>query len=154
MHVPLKKKLNFVGVRLFNIYGKYLKGRVVSTFIEKAIKNEDLNINLPGTQTRSFMYIEDCINIMYRILITRKSKNKFFNIGTYNQTSILSLAKIIKKITNSKSKIKLKKEKNKNFQDIPARATKMIEVKKLFKYKIKFSLERGLKNYFNQLKDK
>ena len=99
-------------------------------------------------------YIEDCINIMYRILITRKSKNKFFNIGTYNQTSILSLAKIIKKITNSKSKIKLKKEKNKNFQDIPARATKMIEVKKLFKYKIKFSLERGLKNYFNQLKDK
>tara|TARA_B100000029_G_scaffold315821_1_gene308214 strand:+ start:4881 stop:5837 length:957 start_codon:yes stop_codon:yes gene_type:complete len=148
-----EKRLNFVGVRLFNIYGKYLKGRVVSTFLEKAIKNEDLNINLPGTQTRSFMYIDDCINIMYRILNNRKSRNKFFNIGTYNQTSVLKLAKLIKKIANSRSKIKLKKEKNKNFQDIPARSTKMIEVKKLFNYKIKFSLERGLKIYFNQLKD-
>lgn len=148
-----ERKINFVGIRLFNIYGKNLKGRVVSNFMENAIKNLDLVVTKPGNQTRSFMFVDDCIYIMDKLLHAKKSVNQFFNIGNEKEVSILNLAKLIKKITRSKSKIVLKEYKNKDYQDIPQRATKMQKFKKIYNYKPKFNLEKGLIKYFNSIKN-
>jgi nucleoside-diphosphate-sugar epimerase len=146
-----EKKIDFVGIRLFNIYGKNLKGRVVSTFMENAIRNKNLVVTKPGNQTRSFMYVDDCVNIMDKLLHSKKSINQFFNIGNVTEVSILSLAKLIKKITKSKSKIILKEFKDDNYQDIPQRATLMNKLKKITNYKAKFNLEKGLKKYFDTI---
>ncbi len=147
-----EKKINFVGIRLFNIYGKYLKGRVVSNFMENAINNVDLVVNKPGNQTRSFMFIDDCITIMYKLLHTKKSVNEFFNIGNREEVSILKLAKMVKDVTKSKSKIILKEMKNINYEDIPKRSTNMKKLMKIYNYKLKFNLKEGLLKYYNSIK--
>jgi len=146
-----EKKIKFIGVRLFNIYGKFLQGRVVSTFMENAIANKNLIVTYPGSQTRSFMYINDCINIMSKLLNSKKSINTFFNIGNSKEFSVLELAKIIIKICKSNSKIVLKKIKNKNYEDIPKRSTLMEKFKVMFNFKSKYDLVKGLKDYYKEL---
>ena len=61
-------------VRLFNIYGSNLKNRVVSRFVEKALNNEDLEINNKGKQTRCFTFIDDAIdafNLIEKMIIVK-----------------------------------------------------------------------------------
>ena len=68
----MSKKLRFINVRLFNIYGTNLKGRVVDNFLNKALKNQDLEIYGSGKQTRCFLYVDDCIDAFQKILNNKK----------------------------------------------------------------------------------
>lgn len=141
------KKINFVNVRLFNIYGPNLKGRVVDGFIKRALKNQDIEIYGNGKQTRCFMYVDDCINAFYQILSNKKNYNKTYNIGNDNELSINKFAKLVVKISNSKSKIKYRNAKKKlglNYEDIPRRVPDLTKIKSIG-WKSKFSLEEGIK---------
>jgi len=94
--------------RIFNTYGPRMAlddGRVVSNFIIQALKNEPITINGDGSHTRSFCYVSDLIDGLYKLLISDKNITGPINIGNPNEFTIMQLAELIIELTNSKSKL-------------------------------------------------
>lgn len=95
-------------VRIFNTYGPRMNqddGRVVSNFIVQALQNKDITIYGEGSQSRSFQYIDDLVEGMYRMMNTGENITGPINIGNPKEFSILELANKIISLTRSKSKI-------------------------------------------------
>jgi UDP-glucuronate decarboxylase len=95
-------------IRIFNTYGPNMAigdGRVVSNFIVQALRNESINIYGDGKQTRSFCYVSDLVEGIYKLLQLDKNPETPINLGNPNEFTILELAKVITEITNSKSEI-------------------------------------------------
>jgi UDP-glucuronate decarboxylase len=103
-------KLRIKVVRIFNTYGPRMHpndGRVVSNFIVQALKNQDITIYGDGSQTRSFCYVDDLLEAMVRTMNTADNFTGPVNIGNPREFSMLELAELVLKLTNSKSKIVL-----------------------------------------------
>jgi len=95
-------------IRIFNTYGPNMAigdGRVVSNFIVQALRNEPINIYGDGKQTRSFCYVSDLVEGIYKLLQLDKNPETPINLGNPNEFTILELAKIVIEITSSKSEI-------------------------------------------------
>jgi len=95
-------------IRIFNTYGPNMAigdGRVVSNFIVQALRNEPINIYGDGKQTRSFCYISDLVEGIYKLLQLDKNPDTPINLGNPNEFTILELAKVVVEITDSKSEI-------------------------------------------------
>lgn len=93
-------------VRIFNTYGPNMlpnDGRVVSNFIIQALKNEDITIYGDGTQTRSFCYIDDLVDGLVKMM--NSDCTGPINLGNPAERTILNLAEMIIRLTDSKSKI-------------------------------------------------
>ena len=89
-------------VRIFNTYGPRMRlndGRVLPAFIGQALRGEDLTIFGDGSQTRSFCYVDDLIEGIYKLLFS--NYNYPVNIGNPNEISIKDFAQEIIKLTNS-----------------------------------------------------
>jgi UDP-glucuronate decarboxylase len=80
-------------------------GRVVSNFIVQALKGEPLSIYGEGKQSRSFCYVSDLIEGIYKTLILEQSPSTPINLGNPNEFEIIELANLVKEITKSKSDI-------------------------------------------------
>ncbi len=94
--------------RLFNTYGPRMHpndGRVVSNFIMQALQNKPITIYGDGSQTRSFCYVDDLIDVMIKIMATDDDITGPMNIGNPKEFTILELAQSIIELTNSKSTI-------------------------------------------------
>lgn len=143
-------------IRIFNTYGPKMHpqdGRVVSNFIIQALKNEDITIYGDGSQTRSFQYVDDLIEAMIRMM--NHTRNDFYgpvNIGNPCEFSILELAQMVIKLTNSKSKFTFKPL---PFDDPMQRKPDIsLAQKELKGWEPKIKLEDGLKKtiaYFDNL---
>lgn len=99
-----KHNLRINIVRIFNTYGERMRpgdGRVIPTFIEQALKNEPMTIFGDGKQTRSFCYISDLVDGIFKLAETDYSMP--INLGNPKEFTVLQLAQIIKKLCNSKS---------------------------------------------------
>jgi UDP-glucuronate decarboxylase len=95
-------------IRIFNTYGPNMAigdGRVVSNFIVQALRNEPIYIYGDGKQTRSFCYVSDLVEGIYKLLQLNENPNTPINLGNPNEFTILELAKVVVEITNSKSEI-------------------------------------------------
>jgi UDP-glucuronate decarboxylase len=95
-------------IRIFNTYGSNMAigdGRVVSNFIVQALRNEPINIYGDGKQTRSFCYVSDLVEGIYKFLMLDSNPDTPINLGNPNEFTILELAKVVIEITNSKSEI-------------------------------------------------
>ena len=95
-------------MRIFNTYGPRMHpndGRVVSNFIVQALKGQDITIYGDGKQTRSFCYVDDNIEGMYRLMNSRDGFTGPVNIGNPGEFTMLELANLIIELTNSKSKL-------------------------------------------------
>lgn len=93
-------------VRLFNCYGANLKlgdGRAIPTFFKQALLNEDITMFGDGSQTRSFTYVDDTIDGIYRLTVS--DYHLPVNIGSTQEVTLIDLAKEIIELTGSKSKI-------------------------------------------------
>lgn len=93
-------------VRIFNTYGPKMRikdGRALPNFMCQAIRGEDITVYGNGSQTRSFCFISDLVEGIYRLLIS--GENNPVNIGNPEEITILQLAEMILSLTNSKSKI-------------------------------------------------
>ncbi len=93
-------------VRIFNTYGPRMRkndGRAIPNFIDQALHNYPITVYGKGTQTRSFCYVSDLIKGIYKLMLS--NLNTPTNIGNSNELSILGLAKVIIKLTKSKTKI-------------------------------------------------
>ena len=107
--------VNIKIVRIFNTYGPRMAmddGRVVSNFIVQALRGEPLTVYGNGSQTRSFMYIDDLLDGMLRMMATGDGVTGPVNIGNPYEISVLTLAEMVLAITNSKSEV--------IFQELPS----------------------------------
>lgn len=99
-------KLNTRIVRIFNTYGPRMRmndGRVVPTFIGQALRGEPLTIYGQGQQTRSFTYIDDLIDGIWRLL--HSDETDPMNIGSQDEMSILEFAECIRGFSDGRSQI-------------------------------------------------
>ncbi len=93
-------------VRIFNTFGPFMRlkdGRVVPNFIGQALSGEDITVYGSGSQTRSFCYVSDLIDGIYKLM--KSSTNEPVNIGNPNEMSILEFARKIIALTGSSSRI-------------------------------------------------
>jgi UDP-glucuronate decarboxylase len=104
-------KLDIKVARIFNTYGPRMHpndGRVVSNFILQALRGHDITVYGDGVQTRSFCYIDDMIEGIYRYMSLTNGFVGPVNLGNPSEVTILDLAKIIIDLTGSRSKIVFK----------------------------------------------
>ena len=95
-------------IRSFNTYGPNMReddGRVISNFINKALKNEDLEVYGDGTQTRSLCYVDDLLDGIVKMMNTNDDTVCPVNLGNDEEITINELATKIIYLTNSNSKI-------------------------------------------------
>ena len=139
-------------VRIFNTYGPRMNsddGRVVSNFIVAALKGEPIVIHGEGKQTRSFCYVTELVDVLYRMM---KSENFTGPVNTGNpvEFTIIELAEKVLKMTNSVSKIVYVDER----ADDPVRRRPDISLaKQRLGWQPKISLQEGLKptiDYFEK----
>jgi UDP-glucuronate decarboxylase len=141
--------------RIFNTYGPRMHpndGRVVSNFIVQALEGRNITIYGDGSQTRSFMYVDDLVEAMIRLMDTDDSFIGPVNLGNPREFSMLELAKLVLSITGSQSKITYHKLPT----DDPIQRKPDITLarKNLNGWEPKVSLEEGLNktiNYFKSL---
>ena len=138
-----KHKIDTRIVRIFNTFGERMRnddGRAIPNFLSQSISGKPLTVYGNGSQTRSFCYISDMIKGIYKLMLSRKLHNPV-NIGNPNETSILRVAKIIIRLTDSKSKIIYKPL---PIDDPKVRRPNIILAKSRLKWKPAISLNQGL----------
>ncbi len=129
-------------VRIFNTYGERMRkedGRVVPNFITQSLKNEPITVYGDGKQTRSFCYVSDLVEGIYRLMIS--DINEPVNLGNPEEHTILEFAEMIKELTKSKSKIVLKPL---PIDDPHVRCPDITKARKMIKWEPKVSLREGL----------
>lgn len=137
-------------VRIFNTYGPRMRindGRALPTFICQALENKPITVFGDGSQTRSFCYVDDLIDGIYKLLMSEI--NHPINIGNPKEISILDFAKEILSLTKSKSEIIFKEL---PIDDPQVRRPDISEAKKLLGWEPKVSREEGLKKVLNYFK--
>ena len=137
-------------VRIFNTYGSRMRlndGRVVPAFMGQALRGEDLTVFGDGSQSRSFTYIDDQIEGIYRLLMSDYVEP--INIGNPDETTILEFAEEIIKLTGTDQKIVFKPLP----QDDPMqRQPDISRAKEILDWEPKVHRSEGLKKVFEYFK--
>ena len=131
-------------IRIFNTYGPGMDkndGRVVSNFIVQALKGENITIYGEGKQTRSFCYVDDLIDGIIKMMNSNEEFQGPVNLGNPGEFTMLELADLVIKLTNSKSKIEYKPLPS---DDPTQRKPDISLAKKELKWTPKIKLEEGL----------
>ncbi len=134
--------------RIFNTYGPRMRrndGRVIPTFIEKALRGEPLPIYGDGSQTRSFCYIDDLVEGLFRLSVREGLAGTVVNLGNPEEVSILELAQKVIELSKSSSKVEFLPPRD---DDPPRRCPDISRAKKLLGWFPQISLEDGLKITF------
>ena len=137
-------------VRIFNTYGPRMRlndGRVIPAFIGQALRGEDLTVFGDGLQTRSFCYVGDQIEGIYRLLFSDYSYP--VNIGNPNEITIKDFAEEIIKLTGTKQKIVYKEL---PIDDPMQRQPDISLAKKILDWEPKVSRTEGIKKTFDYFK--
>ncbi|MCS7171644.1 MAG: SDR family oxidoreductase [Aquificaceae bacterium] len=132
--------------RIFNTYGPRMRrddGRVIPTFIEKALKGEPMPIYGDGSQTRSFCYVDDLVEGLFRLATAEGLDGEVVNLGNPQETTILELAKKVTEITGSHSSIEFLPSRP---DDPPRRCPNIEKAKRLLQWQPVKDLEEGLRN--------
>ncbi|NOY89246.1 MAG: NAD-dependent epimerase/dehydratase family protein [FCB group bacterium] len=148
-----KYKLDIRIARIFNTYGPNMErndGRVISNFINQTLTNQPITIYGDGKQTRSFCYVDDMVFGLYLLGIKKSPQERIVNFGNPDEKSMIELAKIIKELTESQSKIVFKPIKG---DDPQRRKPDIGRARTMLNWQPKIDLETGLLktiNYFKQ----
>lgn len=137
-------------VRIFNTYGPKMRlndGRVIPAFMGQALRGEDLTVFGDGSQTRSFCYIDDQVEGIYKLLLSDYAYP--VNIGNHHEISILDFAQEIIKLTNTTQEIV--------FKELPVddplqRQPDITLAKKLLNWEPKVGREEGMRKTFEYFK--
>ena len=136
--------------RIFNTYGPRMRlndGRVIPAFMGQALRGESLSVFGKGDQTRSFCYVDDLVNGIYKLLFSDYSLP--VNLGNPDEITIIDFANEILKLTKSDQKI--------NFKPLPEgdplkRQPDISLAKKELNWIPKTSRSDGMKNTFDYFK--
>jgi len=131
-------------VRIFNTYGPRMRkddGRVISNFINQALEQKPLTIYGKGDHSRSFCFVSDLVEGIFRAMFSQGTKGEIINLGNPEEYKIIDLADKVKELTNSKSEIV--------FGDLPPddptqRQPDISKAKRLLGWEPKVSVDEGL----------
>jgi len=135
-------KINTVIIRIFNTYGPRMRtndGRVIPNFISQALDNKPLTVYGKGRQTRSFCYITDLIEGIYKLML--KGQNMPINLGNPSEVTTLELAKLVLVLTGARGRIVFKPLPK---DDPRQRRPDIRLVRRLINWKPKVDLKAGL----------
>ncbi|MDQ4149184.1 MAG: GDP-mannose 4,6-dehydratase, partial [Actinomycetota bacterium] len=129
--------------RIFNTYGPRMRrtdGRAVPTFIDQALAGKPITVHGDGSQTRSLSFVSDTVEGFVRLL-AYDGPAQPFNIGNPQEATVLEIAELIRKLTDSESEI--------TFEERPAddpevRCPDLTKAKELLGWEPRISLEKGL----------
>ncbi|MHC1737030.1 MAG: UDP-glucuronic acid decarboxylase family protein [Ignavibacteriaceae bacterium] len=130
-------------VRIFNTYGPRMRlndGRALPAFIGQALSNQDLTVFGDGSQTRSFCYVSDEVEGIYRLL--RSDETEPVNIGNPDEITVKEFAEEVIKLTGSKSEISFKELPE---DDPKVRQPDISKAKAILGWEPKVTREEGLK---------
>lgn len=137
-------------IRIFNTYGPRMRlndGRALPAFIGQALRGEDLTVFGDGSQTRSFCYVDDLVEGIYRLLFSDYANP--VNIGNPDEISLKEFAEEVLKLTNSRVKIIYKPL---PVDDPKQRRPDITKAKELLGWEPKVSRSEGLKITFDYFK--
>ena len=129
-------------VRIFNTYGERMRlndGRVVPALIGQALRNEPLTVFGDGSQTRSFCYVSDLVEGIYRLLMSGESEP--VNIGNPSELTVLEFANVIKRLTGSDAPIVFKPLPS---DDPKVRKPDITKARNLLQWEPQVGLDEGL----------
>ena len=135
-----EKGLPVIVTRLFNTAGPRQSGRygmVLPTFVRQALLDHPITVFGEGTQSRCFTHVSDVANALYQLSQTEASIGRVFNIGSDEEISILELAKKIKHLVGSQSRIDLisyEEAYEEGFEDMPRRVPDISLIKQIIDY--------------------
>jgi dTDP-glucose 4,6-dehydratase len=141
-------------VRIFNTYGPRMHiddGRVVPNFLQQALRLEPLTIYGDGVQTRSFCYVDDMVDGIYRLLISEEHEP--INIGNPIETSIHDLALIINSLTKNPAGI-VSFERQRGPSDPQRRRPDISRARNNLNWEPHISLEEGIQRTIPYFKDR
>ncbi|MCC5915045.1 MAG: SDR family oxidoreductase [Balneolaceae bacterium] len=138
-------------VRIFNTYGSRMRlkdGRALPTFFRQAMRNEPITVFGDGSQTRSFTYVDDLVEGIYRLSLS--SEVEPVNIGNPEEITILEFAKEILEVTGSKSEIIHEELPH---DDPQVRQPDITKAKKVLNWEPRISRSEGLKRTLKYFKE-
>lgn len=128
--------------RIFNTYGPRMRGddgRAVPNFITQALKGDDLTVYGDGSQTRSFCYVADLVEGVYKLMLS--DVNEPVNLGNPDEISILDFARKVLSLTTSRSRIVFKPLPQ---NDPRVRCPDISRARELLGWQPKVDMEKGL----------
>jgi UDP-glucose 4-epimerase len=145
--------LAFVVLRFFGSYGprQHLTwwGGPQSVFIQAVLEDREVEIHGDGTQTRSFTYITDTVRGVIRALDTPEAVGEVFNIGSTHEISILELAHLIKRLSDTPGELKLRmvpyEQLGGGYQDVLRRIPDPRKAASILGFTAEVDLEQGLR---------
>lgn len=142
--------MNYAIVRLSNSYGPHdPPGRyrnAIPNFFENALHQKPITITGTGKETRDFTFVDDCVDGIILAATKKGGKNQTFNLGTGKETQISQIAKLILKITKSKSKINYKPMRS--FDHVKRRKMDISKAKRMIGYNPSTTIEQGLEKTY------
>jgi len=141
-------------VRIFNTYGARMRvndGRVIPNFIYQALTGKPLTVYGDGSQTRSFCYIEDLVEGIYRLSVKEGLSGEVFNLGNPEEHTVLALAKLIVDLSGSNSDIVFMER---PVDDPDRRKPDIRKVKEAIGWEPETSLEDGLRETIEWFKER
>jgi UDP-glucose 4-epimerase len=151
----LNKKLKVTTIRFFNTVGPRQTGKygmVIPRFVESAIKNKPIKIFGDGTQTRVFCHVKDSVEAVLLLSKSEKNIGEVFNVGGIQEISILELANLIIRLTNSKSKINFTSYNDAyllGYEDMKKRVPDISKIKKFTGWEPKQNLDKIISDVVN-----
>ena len=140
-------------IRIFNTFGPRMRladGRVVPNFVAQAVRGQPLTVYDDGSQTRSFCYVSDLVEGVYRLLLS--DEHEPVNIGNPREMSVLQFAELINAITGNRAGIVFE---DKRIQGDPqTRQPDITKARRVLGWEPKVAIEDGLKltiEYFRKV---
>jgi dTDP-glucose 4,6-dehydratase len=135
-------------VRIFNTFGERMRlddGRVVPNFVGQALRGEPLTVYGDGSQTRSFCYVSDLVDGIYRLLMLETSETSSYpvNIGNPFEMTIVEFAKVVNEITGNPGGL-VYKQQDRIEGDPQTRQPDITRARTLLKWEPKVELREGL----------
>jgi dTDP-glucose 4,6-dehydratase len=146
--------LNTRIVRIFNTFGPRMRlddGRVVPNFIQQALRGEPLTVYGDGSQTRSFCYVDDLIEGLYRLLLS--DEHMPVNIGNPTEMTILEFAEMINRLVGNPAGIEWKLDKRLG-DDPQRRRPDITRAKEILGWEPQVSVEDGIRRTIPYFKNK
>ena len=154
-----EKGLPSIVVRLFNTVGSRQTGSygmVIPRFVQQALNNEPITVHGDGMQSRCFTDVSDVVNGLVALMNSDKALGEVFNIGSFNEITILDLAKKIIKMTNSSSNINFISYEDaygEGFEDMRKRIPDITKIKNTVGYFPQITIDQIIQNVITYHKD-
>ena len=155
-----EKKVPTVIVRLFNTVGPRQTGRygmVIPSLVTQALTGENITVFGDGSQSRCFTHVDDAVGAIIKVADHREANGEVFNVGSQQEITILDLARRIKDLTASDSKIVFipyEEAYEEGFEDMMRRVPDLTRINRLIGYKPKVQLDEILRSVIEDVRSR